>query len=164
MCNPVESVYPCITESMKVIFLKELTGAGKKGEIKEVSDGYAKNFLIAKGFAQVATAEIQSKMAKEAKEAEAKHQKEISQLQSLKADLEKRVFAVKVKVGDKGQIFSGVHEKDVIKVINDVMRTTLDKNQVDLKAVIKQLGQHEVKLRLAGGISASVKINVEAEK
>ena len=148
---------------MKVIFVKELTGTGKKGEIKDVNDGYAKNFLIAKGFAQVATAEIQAKMAKEQKEADAKLQKDLVRLQSLKQDLEKRTFTVKVKVGDKGQIFSGVHEKDIVKAVNDVMHSALDKNQVDLRAVIKQLGQQEVKLRLAGGILANVKINVEAE-
>jgi len=148
---------------MKIIFIKELTGTGKKGEIKEVNDGYAKNFLIAKGFAVVATSDIIARVEKEGKEASAKKQKELSRLQTLKQDLEKRVFAVKVKVGDKGQIFSGVHEKDVAKAINDVMRTSLEKNQVDLIAVIKQLGQHEVKVKLTGGISANVKINVEAE-
>jgi len=148
---------------MKIIFIKELTGTGKKGEIKEVSDGYAKNFLIAKGFAQAATADIQSRIAKEQKEAEAKHQKEVAKLQSLKTDLEKRTFSVKVKVGDKGQIFSGVHEKDVAKAVGDALKFPIEKNQVEIAGIIKELGQHQAKLRLAPGIIASIKINVEAE-
>jgi large subunit ribosomal protein L9 len=147
---------------MKIIFLKELSGAGKRGEIKEVSDGYAKNFLIAKGFAQVATPDIIAKVEKEKKEAVAKNQKEIAKLQSLKFDLEKRTFTVKVKVGDKGQIFSGVHEKDVAKTVSDITKNNIEKNQVEISGVIKALGQHQVKIKLGPGVNASVKINVEA--
>lgn len=146
---------------MKVIFLKELNGTAKKGEIKDVSDGYAKNFLIVKGFAQVATADIQSKIVKEAKELEIKKLKEVGKLQALKQDLEKRTFTVKVKVGDKGQVFGGVHEKDIAKVISDKISHTIEKNQIEIPAAIKQLGDHQVKIKLTGGIIASVKIKVE---
>ncbi len=148
---------------MKVIFLKDQPGGGKKGEIKDVSDGYAKNFLIAKGFAQVATPEIIAKVEKESKEAMAKHDREIAKSAALKQDLEKRMFTVKVKVGEKGQIFSGVHEKDVVSVVNAKMNIGLEKNQVEMPGVIKQLGEHLVKVKLAPGVVASVKINVEAE-
>lgn len=147
---------------MKVIFVKELSGTAKKGEIKEVNDGYATNFLIAKGFAATATAEIQAKVAKEQKEAEAKQQKESARLQSLAADLEKRNFTVKVKVGDKGQIFSGVHEKDIAQAINTKMPLSLEKNQVILAKPIKELGEYKVKVKLAANLSASVNIKVEA--
>jgi large subunit ribosomal protein L9 len=147
---------------MKVIFIKELSGTAKKGEIKEVNDGYAKNFLVAKGFAQIATPQIQAKVAKENKEAEIKKLKEIEKLHNLKADLEKRVFTVKVKVGDKGQIFSGVHEKDIVSAVNNKMALSLEKNQVNLEKPIKELGEHKVKLKLASGISASINIHVEA--
>jgi large subunit ribosomal protein L9 len=147
---------------MKVIFVKELSGTAKKGEIREVNDGYAQNFLIAKGFAQLATAAVQAKVAKEGREAEAKHQKELNRLQSLKLDLEKRVFTVKIKVGDKGQIFSGVHEKDIISSINTKMGLALEKNQVDLDKPIKELGEHKVKVKLASGIITSINIHVEA--
>lgn len=101
---------------MKVIFLKELSGQGKKGEIKDVSEGYAKNFLIAKGFARVATADIQAKMQKEAREAEAKKIKDIEKLQNLKLGLEKRTFVVKVKVGDKGR-FSAAYTKKILRML-----------------------------------------------
>lgn len=148
---------------MKVIFVKQLSGTAKAGEIKEVNDGYAKNFLIAKGFAQVVTPQIQAKVEKESKEAETKKLKEIEKLHSLKADLEKRIFSVKVKVGDKGQIFSGVHEKDVAKALNDATKGNLEKNQVELSAIIRELGEHQVKVKLASGINATVKIKVEAQ-
>ena len=153
-----------ICKTMKVIFTKDLLGQGKKGEIKDVSEGFGRNFLIAKGFAQIATSEIIAKVAKENKEAEIKKLKEIEKLQFLKTNLEKRTFAVKIKVGDKGQIFSGVHEKDVAKAVNDKMALSLEKNQVELGGIIKALGEHQVKIKLGPVIIASVKINVEAEK
>jgi large subunit ribosomal protein L9 len=148
---------------MKVIFVKELSGTAKKGEIRDVNDGYAMNFLIAKGFAAIATKEIQAKIDKEQKEAQAKQQKELSRLQSFIADLEKRTFTVKVKVGDKGQIFSGVHEKDIVQAINAKMAVSLEKNQVVLEKPIKELGEHKVKVKLAANLSASVNIKVEAQ-
>jgi large subunit ribosomal protein L9 len=147
---------------MKIIFLKELSGTGKKGEIKDVADGYAQNFLIAQGFAAVATAEVQAKVAKEQREANAKQQKEVARLSSLVADLEKRVFTVKVKVGDKGQIFSGVHEKDIAAAINAKLAINLEKNQVVLAKPIKELGEHKVKVKLGASLTANVNIKVEA--
>jgi ribosomal protein L9 len=65
-------------------------------------------------------------------------------------------------VGDKGQIFSGVHEKDVAKTVSDITKNNIEKNQVEISGVIKALGQHQVKIKLGPGVNASVKINVEA--
>ena len=147
---------------MKVILLKDVAGQGKRGEIKEVSSGFAENFLIKKGLVQVATADIQNKIAKDAKEAQNKKLKEIEKLQSLKTDLEKRTFTLKVKVGDKGQVFGGVHEKDIAAAISDKMNHPIEKSQIEISSAIKELGQHQVKVKLFGGIIANVKINVEA--
>jgi large subunit ribosomal protein L9 len=147
---------------MKVIFLKDTPGQGRRGEVKEVSDGFAKNFLIAKGFAQVATVDMQNRLNKEAKEQEAKKQKQILNAQSLKQDLEKRIFIVKVKVGAKGQIFGAVHEKEIVVAVNGKLATEFEKSQVEILTPIKTLGEHTVKIKLAPGVLASVKINVEA--
>ena len=148
---------------MKVIFTKDAPGAGKKGEIKDVQIGYGKNFLIAKGFAQIATPQIQATVAKEQKEAHTKKLKEAEKLRALKNDIEKRTFTLKIKVGEKGQVFSSVHEKDVLSAINSKMGLELEKNQIEIAGVIKTLGLHPVKARLASGIKAETKINVEAE-
>lgn len=147
---------------MKVIFLKDVSGQGKRGEIKDLSEGFVQNFLIPKGFAQVATSDIQAKIAKEAQEAEAKHQKSLAKLQALKLEIEKRTFTVKVKVGDKGQVFGSVHEKDIAAAVSAKLNYPLDKNQVEIGAAIKQLGQHRVIVKLGGGIIVNLKINVEA--
>ena len=146
---------------MKVIFVKELTGTGKKGEIKEVSDGYAQNFLIAKGFAQLATADIQAKIAKEGKEAENKKLKENEKLNALKVDLEKRIFNHKVKVGDKGQVFGSVHEKDVAQAVSGKIGINIDRHQIEIPSVIKQTGEHQAKVKLGSGIIANIKLQVD---
>lgn len=146
---------------MKVIFIKDQPGGGKKGQLKEVSDGYAMNFLIPKGFAQVATTQIISRLEKEAREADAKKNKEKEQAQKLKNEIAKRTFKVAVKVGDRGQVFGGIHEKDVALVISEKMGLNFDKNQVELPVVIKDLGEYIVKLKLSGGILAEAKIKVE---
>jgi large subunit ribosomal protein L9 len=147
---------------MKVIFIKDSPGQGKKGEIKEVSEGFAQNYLIPKGFAQVATADIQAKIAKEAKEAEIKKLKEIGKLEALKSEMEKRIFTVKVKVGDKGQVFGSVHEKDIAEAIAGKLNHPIPKNDIAIDAPIKELGEHKVKVKLGQGIVAVTKINVEA--
>lgn len=150
---------------MKVIFLKDYNAKGfpscRKGEIKEVSEGFAKNFLIAKGFAALATGQIIAKVEKEAKEAEIKKLKEIEKLRNLKNELEKRIFTLRVKVGEQGQVFGGVHEKDIAEVINAKLSGAVQHNQVEINQPIKALGEHAVRVKLAQGISANVKIRVE---
>lgn len=147
---------------MKILFFKDVPRLGKRGEIKEVSDGYAKNFLIPKKFATIATADIQARLEKETREAAASQAKQQAKLKQLQQDLVKRTFTLKVKVGDKGQIFGGLHAKDIIAVVNDKINTNLEKQQVDLEYPIKKLGEHIVPLKLGGGITAELKINVKA--
>lgn len=148
---------------MKIILLKDVANIGKKGEIKEVNDGFAKNALIPKKLASIATSEIQAKVAKEAKEAEAKKQRAEQKLNNLKQDLAKRTFTIQVKVGDKGQIFGGAHEKDIISVINAKLNTNLDKNVIHLKHPLKEAGIHTVKIKLGHGIETETKINLEGK-
>ena len=148
---------------MRVILLKDVSKIGKKGEVKDVNDGFANNFLIAKGFAKVATAEIQAKLEKEAKEAMAKAGRQTEKVLELKKDLEKRTFTVSVKVGDKGQIFGGAHEKDIISAINTKLNTELEKQSVNIEHPIKAIGQHKVKIKLGHGQEAITTINIEAK-
>ncbi len=147
---------------MKVILLKDIPKIGHKGEIKEVSDGYAMNFLVKQGYAAIATKEVQDKTARHNKELVDKAVRDQKKMEDLKRNLEKRTFALKVKVGDKGQIFGGVHEKDIAAEINKTMSTTFEKNLVAGHTAIKALGAHPITLKLGGGVKANIKINIEA--
>ncbi len=145
---------------MKVIFIKDQPGGGKKGEVKEVSSGFANNFLIPKGFALAVTVQNQSKIEKEAREAEKKKHKAEARLEALKKQLESQVFEVKVRIGDKGQIYGGVHEKEIIEVLKSKIGFGLDKNQIEISAPIKELGEHKIKVKLDGSLSAILTIKV----
>ena len=146
---------------MKIILLQDVANQGKKGQVVDVSDGYALNFLIPKKMGALATSQVQAKIEKENKEALLKKQRQEKKLQELKKDLEKRTFTIYVKVGDKGQVFGGAHEKEIIEAMNKKMNLTLEKNQVELLTPVKQVGVHIVKIKLASQISAEVKVSVE---
>ncbi len=147
---------------MKVVLLKDVAKIGRRGELKDVSEGYANNFLIRKGLAAVATAAVQEQITQEAKQSADRQEKESAKLQQLKSALEKRTFTLKVKVGDKGQVFGGVHEKDIAAVINGKLNSNLDKGQIDTHRGIKTLGEHEINIKLGHGLTAVTKLNIEA--
>ncbi|MDQ3018573.1 MAG: 50S ribosomal protein L9 [bacterium] len=147
---------------MKVILLKDVPKIGKRGELKEVSDGFANNMLLKKGLAVVATKQAQEKLAKETKDQSAKKDRLLTQYEKDKLELEKRTFTIKTKIGDKGQIFGGVHEKDIIAAIHQKTKIELQKHQVEAHKGIKQLGVHEIIIRLGQGVQAKAKINIES--
>lgn len=147
---------------MKIILLKDVAKVGKKGDVKEVNDGFGKNMLIKKGLAVAATKEAENKLAKEMRE-KTDHQKRLeASAQKNKAELERRTFTVKIKVGDKGQIFGGVHEKDITQAIYQKTKISLEKAQIDAHKGIKQLGEHVIAIKLGHGITAKTKINLES--
>lgn len=147
---------------MKIIFLKDVAGQAKKGEIKEVSEGFAKNFLIARGLAQIATPQIIAKLEKEQREAEGKKNRETEKFKVLKNDLERRITSLFVKVGERGQVFGGVHEKEIAKAVSEKFSVSVDRHQIEIPSAIKSLGEHAVKVKLGQGIVANIKIKVEA--
>lgn len=148
--------------NMKVILLKDVPKVGRRGEIKEVNAGYANNFLIKQGLAQAATGAATAKLNTEKRDKEAQKSKALEQANRQKAELEKRTFTVKVKTGDKGQVFSGVHEKDIAAAIYQKTKIQLGKSQIQVPHGIKQLGIHEVMIRIITGVQAKVKINLES--
>ncbi len=147
---------------MKVILLTDVPKIGRKGEVKEVSDGLANNKLFPKKLAMLATTEAQAKLAKELKGKSEAKDKAIRKAQVTKTDLERRTFSVKVKTGDKGQVFSGVHEKDIAAAIFQKTKIQIDKSQIDAHKGIKKLGEHTITLKLGLGITANIKLNIES--
>ncbi len=147
---------------MEVILLKDVPKIGRQGEVKKVSDGFGTNMLIKQGLAIIATPEAKSKVASAAKANNDAKSKAKAKAEKNKAELEKRTFTLKVKVGDKGQIFSSVKEKDVAAIIFQKTKIELDKKQFEALHGIKQLGVHTITIKLGQGVSAKTKINIEA--
>ncbi|HEX3099791.1 MAG TPA: 50S ribosomal protein L9 [Patescibacteria group bacterium] len=147
---------------MEVILLTDVPKIGRKGEIKKVSDGFGTNMLVKKGLAILATKEAVAKVAKQSQTKEQSQAKAKAKFAHQKQELEKRTFTVKVKVGDKGQIFSSIHEKDVAAAIFQKTKIQLEKNQFEPLHGIKKLGEHFIILKLGQGVTAKTKINLEA--
>ena len=140
---------------MKVILKQDVKSIGKKDEIHEVSDGYARNFLFPRGLASEADATALN-IAKTKNEAKAHHQAE-----ALAARIEGQTVEVSVKGGASGRTFGKVTAKDVAEVLSAMLGETIDKKKIDLGRDIKEFGVYETVIKLCPGVSAKFKVNVK---
>jgi large subunit ribosomal protein L9 len=146
---------------MQVILLKDVPGIGRKGELKEISDGYARNFLLPKKLAVQATQKIKETLAQEAKATSERDAKAKTHAQELQKDLQKRTFTVHVKVGAHAKIFGAVREKDIAEAMTKKLGIEINKLSIHINEPIKTLGEFKVGIKLAGGILATTTIKVE---
>ena len=149
---------------MKVLLIKDVKSLGKAGEVKEVKDGYGKNFLIGKGFAKHATAEILAQH--KADEAQAASDLEADiKLQKENADkLDKCEIIIKKKIGDNGHLFGSITKDEVAHALLDQHGIKIDKKHITDKISIKTVGEHELDLKLGHSIHAKLHVDVEGEK
>lgn len=144
---------------MKVILLADVKGSGKKNQIIEASDGYARNFLIPKKLAREATNE-NINAAKLAVSAEA-HRKELQKQEAIEngKKLEKLSVTVKGKAGN-GKMFGSISNKDIAEAIKAQHGIDIDKKKIDVPS-IKEVGEYTVTLKLFADVSAKMKVIVE---
>ncbi|MDD5980019.1 MAG: 50S ribosomal protein L9 [bacterium] len=140
---------------MEVIFIKDLKGQGKKGEIKEVKDGYAMNFLIKNKYAVKKNDENMHTL-----EINKKHEQEQDLLNrenalKLKEELEKKVLNFKVKTGKDDKVFGSISIKQIKEKLSDY---NIDKNMINIISPIASLGYHDVEIILYKDIKALVKV------
>ena len=148
---------------MKVILKTDIKGVGKKDEIINASDGYARNFLFPKNLAVEANKENMSKL--KAKQNSEKFQKNQEKEEAMKtADkLSKILLKIKVKAGENGKIFGGVSSKDVAQELSKQYSIEVDKKKIDLKETIKTLGVHNIEIKLFEGVVGKLRIDVISE-
>ena len=148
---------------MKVIFKEDVKGSGKKGDILEVSDGYARNFLLKRNLAEEATS-VNVNSVKIKKEAEAFHIAEIKKAaKQLAEDLKKTTVHLKVKCGESGKVFGSVTSKEIAQQLFD-MGYDIDKKKIVLKEPIKLAGTYILDVKLFPEISSKIAVIVESEK
>ena len=148
---------------MKVILLKDVKGSGKKGQVINVADGYARNALFPKGLALEATPANMNIL--KGKEESIAHKKEVAY--DTAVDLAKRLgdisVTIKTKAGANGKIFGSVTSKDSAEEIEKKYKIKLDKRWIELKDGIKVVGTQDVNIWLHSQVNAKVKVVVEAE-
>ncbi|MDE7329839.1 MAG: 50S ribosomal protein L9 [Clostridia bacterium] len=147
---------------MKIILLQDVKGQGKKGEIVDVNEGYARNFLIKKGLAEVATASKINDINMKKSASDFHRAEEIKATQAMAKEINGKTFTVKIKAGQNGKVFGSVTGANVADALQ-AAGYTVDKRKVVLASPIKTLGGYDVDLKLMEGISAKIKIYVEAE-
>lgn len=147
---------------MKVIFLKDVKGQGKKNEIKEVKDGYAQNFLIKNGYAVKADTENINKVKTEVATAALEENLFIKDMETLKNKLEKDKFVFKVQTGKQDMMFGQISNKQIKKCL-DEKGYNISKTQIKMDHSIMSLGTHIIEIELHKKVIASVKIIVEKE-
>lgn len=148
---------------MKVLLIKDVKSLGKAGEVKEVKDGYGKNFLIGKGFAKPATEEVLTQHAEEERRKAEALAREIASLNALKATLEETEVTVRKKLGETGHLFGAVTKDEIAAALKEQHGIEVDKKHIETKHAIKTVGRHDLDLKLGHGIHATLHINVEGE-
>lgn len=146
---------------MKVLLLKDVKGLGKAGEIKEAKDGYARNYLIPKGFAKLATPEVIKEWQEEQARKEAELKAELENINKTKEKLENEKIVIKHKLGANGQLLGSVTNKEIAEVLQQ-KGFDIDKKQIEHKT-IKAPGIYTIDIKLGHGIHAKVEIEVEGE-
>lgn len=145
---------------MKVIFIKDLRGQGKRGEIKEVKDGYAENFLIKNGYANKLTEQNYKGYLETRKEEKALDEENRKNAQIIKEKLEKMELAFKVKTGVEDRVFGSVSSKQIKEEL-EKKNINIDKKQIMIEEGLSSLGYHNVKIELYKDIIGVVKVKLE---
>jgi len=146
---------------MKVLLIKDVRGLGKAGEIKEAKEGYARNFLIPKGFAKNATPEVLEEYKKAQEEKALQEKKEIEEFNKIKEIIEKETITIVRKLGANGMLYGAVTKEDVKNALEE-KNIHIDKKSIDMKN-LKSTGLFELDVKLGHGIHAKLKLNVEGK-
>lgn len=147
---------------MKVILLQDVKGQGKKGEVIDVNEGYARNFLVKKGLAEIATAAKLNDISMKKSAADFHKAEEVKATRELAKTIAGKTFTVKIKAGQNGKVFGSVTASN----ISDALAAAgyeVDKKKIVVPNPIKNTGTYEIELKLLEGISCKIKIEVVAE-
>lgn len=149
---------------MKVILQKDIKGQGKKGELKEVSDGYGRNYLLPRGLALEATADNLNAMRLKNKARQAQIEREKEQARQYAEQLGGVVVHLKAKAGTGGRLFGSVTSKEISEALAAQHNIIVEKNQIVQTDPIKQFGSFQVKCKLGYEITGTINVMVTEEK
>lgn len=147
---------------MKVIFLKDVPKLGKRDDVKEMNDGYARNFLLPQKLVEVATPESLAKLKKKLGDRKAGQDAEDIRNKLLIDSISGREITIKAKANEKDALFKSISSKDVITAIKNELKIVAPEDILENNLHIKSIGQHDLKIKL-GKHSGSIKLNIAKE-
>jgi len=146
---------------MKVILLQDVDGLGKKYEIKDVKDGYARNFLLPKNLVKPATRQALKWLETQKEIIQKAVEEDLKKAQDLASQVDGLELNIAVKVGDGGQLFESINNQKIVEKLKE-MGFEIKKSQINLENSIKELGEFPVKINLEHNLEAEIKVIVTA--
>jgi large subunit ribosomal protein L9 len=146
---------------MKVIFLKDVKGKGKKGEVKNVADGYAHNFLLKQGLAVEANPSNVSSLNAQKKKEEKLAAEELAEAKQLKAKIDEITVELTAKSGEGGRLFGSITSKQIAEELQKKHSIKVDKRKIELEDAIRSLGVTKVPVKLYPDVTASLNVHVK---
>ncbi|WP_410512902.1 50S ribosomal protein L9 [Paenibacillus sp. BR2-3] len=148
---------------MKVIFIKDVKGQGKKGQVKEVSEGYAANFLLPRGLVRPATDGNVKTLENQAAAEQRRKDNEKEEAQKLGKKLDELTLSMKAKAGEGGRLFGAITSKQIAETLASVQGIVIDKRKIELNEPIRHLGVTQVIVKLHTEVKATLKVQVTEE-
>lgn len=151
---------------MKVIFTKDVKGRGRRGEVKEVSDGYAQNFLLKRGMAKEANKANMNALKRIEATEKAAYEKEKAEAEKIKEQLdqEQTVVNFKSKAGSDSRLFGSISSKKIVEGLENQFGIKLDKRKLNLPEPIKTLGYTNVPVKLFKGVEGKIRVHVTEQE
>lgn len=148
---------------MKVILLKDVKNLGKKGDLVNSKDGYARNFLIPRKVAIEANEENLKNWEEEQKRLEEEEKERVAHFTEVKKELDKAKIVLTAKAGESDKLFGAITSNDIRAAIKDQLKIDIDKKKIDLKENIKTAGNHKVPIKLYTDINTELEVEIKAE-
>lgn len=145
---------------MKVILMQDIKGVGKKDEVINANDGYARNFLFPRKLAVEANTENMSKLKGRQDSVNFKKEQEKENAEKIKKQLSEMLLTIKVKAGENGKIFGSITSKEISTELKKQYSVDIDKKKILLKQAIKEIGTFTIDVKLYEGITGKLKINI----
>jgi large subunit ribosomal protein L9 len=149
---------------MRVIFYKDVPNVARAGELKEVNDGYARNYLIPKKLAAMATDDVQHHYEAEQRANARRQAQAEAEMQALAKTIEGKTVELKGKVGAKDQLYGSITNADVAAGLSSLLGSEIDKRKVELAEPIRRTGEYEAVVRLSGELTPKIKVKVSGEE
>lgn len=147
---------------MEVILLKDVKGTGKKGEVHNVSDGYARNFLLKKGLAKEATSGAKQALNAQKKAKKREEQEELEAAKKQKETIENNPIEIKEKASDDGRLFGSITTKQIASEVEKQLGIKVDKRKIDQKVNMRAVGSQTVDIKLHKKVTAELTVRVSA--